>query len=162
MKYYVDIAGKTAGPFTLSQMKLLRESAQIEDSFLYVTDESQDWMPVSLLVPLLENPEENTPKTVQHPQIVINNANNNNSNNQGFYPTSFPVVLRKSKNTYQILAFLLGSLGVHNFYAGRSSIGAIQLALTIFSLGFASILVWIWAIVEIFVVKNDGHNVPMV
>lgn len=62
----------------------------------------------------------------------------------------------KSKIAAALLAFFLGTLGVHNFYLGHTSRGAIQLALTIVGwitaillVGFFLVIgVSIWAFVE--------------
>lgn len=77
----------------------------------------------------------------------------------------------KSRILYQLLAFFLGGLGVHNFYAGRIVIGAIQLGITVIggcisliifgSPGVAVLPVFVWVIVEIFAVKKDGRGIPM-
>ena len=77
----------------------------------------------------------------------------------------------KSRILYQLLAFFLGGLGVHNFYAGRIVIGAIQLVITVIgggislivfgSPGVAALPVFVWVIVEIFAVKKDGRGIPM-
>lgn len=67
----------------------------------------------------------------------------------------------KSLNVYQILAFLVGGLGIHNFYAGRNAIGFAQLLITLFTFGCAWFIVIPWAIVEIFVVRTDGNGNKM-
>jgi TM2 domain-containing membrane protein YozV len=76
---------------------------------------------------------------------------------------------------YILLALFLGTFGVHNFYAGRIWTGVIQLAfdvllivgstvVTIFTLGvggfcFCSLcIVPMWNIIEIVLVKKDGHG----
>ena len=58
--------------------------------------------------------------------------------------------------TYRMLAFFLGSLGVHDFYAGYTIRGVIKLLL--FLLGGLS---WIWALVDIFTIKADACGRPM-
>ena len=79
----------------------------------------------------------------------------------------------KSRTTYRVLAFLFGALGVHNFWCGRKTIAWIQLAVTIGSAVLMAAgstdadsydgeslgpIVWIWALVEIFVIKYDGQR----
>ena len=75
----------------------------------------------------------------------------------------------KKKGTYQLLALLLGSLGIHNFYAGRTLIAVIQLLLTIAGTivvvgftgkGFPGGPAARWALIEIFAVKKDGKGLP--
>lgn len=84
-------------------------------------------------------------------------------------PAAAPAA-QKSRNLYQILAFFLGQLGIHNFYAGRITIAVIQLLITVISNIIAICVfdksggigpVFIWALIEIFVVKKDGRGIPM-
>ena len=69
-------------------------------------------------------------------------------------------VSTKDKTVYLILAILLGSLGIHNFYAGYAAKGVIQLLATLLSCGFLSLFVWIWAIVEGVTVEKDSDGRP--
>lgn len=68
----------------------------------------------------------------------------------------------KSKTTYVLLGVLLGSLGIHNFYAGYKGKAIAQLLITILSCGYAAIISWIWAIVEICTVTKDAKGIPLV
>lgn len=58
----------------------------------------------------------------------------------------------KSKFVYLLLAIFLGEFGVHNFYAGYTNVGIIQLLVSLvggaITCGISSFGVWIWAIVE--------------
>lgn len=163
MKYYINIDKKTAGPYTLSQVKALYNSGVVESTFLYATTESQDWLPVSTLVPLFDIPESDemtVPNPIQQPTIVINNTNNNGNNvgNDGNFST---FTFRKSRTLYQVLALFLGAFGAHNFYANRTSQAWSQLLITVLTCGYGGIISHIWAIVDIFRIKTDGNNVPM-
>lgn len=74
-----------------------------------------------------------------------------------------PPAIRRNRGVYIILAILLGTLGIHNFYAGRLAQGAIQLVLTL-TLGWFVvpwIVVALWAIAEAITVKTDGKGVEM-
>ena len=158
MNYYIDINGKTMGPLTLNQVKALYESGKVEDSFLYATEGSKDWMPISFLVPMFDVKENSTPPVPQpqlQPTIVVNN--NVLSNNQGFAP-QVPTTSYKSKVTYRVLALFFGALGIHNFYVGRKGIGTIQLLLTLFSGGLLTAGIWLWALIESFVIEKDGNG----
>ena len=90
---------------------------------------------------------------------------------------------QKSKIAYCILALLLGSLGIHNFYAGLKKRGLVELVLG-FVLGGISIILmftevpldqlqsieaaikvlrfipYIWIIFDMCKVKADGNGVP--
>lgn len=70
----------------------------------------------------------------------------------------------KSRLAYILLGVFLGTLGIHNFYAGRTTPGIIQLLLTLvggpLTCGATCVAAWIWAIVEICTVKADGKGLP--
>ena len=66
-----------------------------------------------------------------------------------------PAARRKNRTTYQLLAFFLGGLGVHSFYAGYTGKGIVQLLLC--CTGVSSI----WALIDIFTVTKDADGVPM-
>ena len=68
----------------------------------------------------------------------------------------------KSRVAYILLGIFLGIFGAHNFYAGYTGRGAIQLSITICTLFVGSIVSWIWAIVEVCIVETDSQNVYMV
>jgi TM2 domain-containing membrane protein YozV len=65
----------------------------------------------------------------------------------------------KNRSTFIILGALLGFFGAHNFYAGykRKAVG--QLCLTAFTLGFAGIMSWVWAVIDVCTVDRDSAGV---
>ncbi len=65
---------------------------------------------------------------------------------------------KKSRLTFILLGVFLGEFGIHNFYAGYVKRGMFQLALTVLTLFYGSVVTWIWAIVEICTVDRDSHN----
>ncbi len=65
----------------------------------------------------------------------------------------------KDRTAYVLLAVFLG-FGVHNFYAGYTGRGLLQLLLCLFTCGIAWIPVWIWSIIEACVVTKDGKGRP--
>ena len=67
----------------------------------------------------------------------------------------------KSKVAFVLLGVFLGSLGIHNFYVGRTKQGVIQLLITVLSAGMLSLASWIWAIVDICTVNADANGVPL-
>ena len=69
-------------------------------------------------------------------------------------------VAKKSRVAYIVLAIFLGELGIHNFYAGYAGRGVAQLLITILSFGLLFWISWIWALVELCVMTNDGRGVP--
>ena len=75
----------------------------------------------------------------------------------------------KSRLAYILLALFLGTLGVHNFYAGRTGAGVAQLLITLLSfplmyafIGFVTIFIpLVWSIVEIVAIDRDGDGYPL-
>lgn len=65
----------------------------------------------------------------------------------------------KSRLAYILLAIFLGTLGIHNFFAGYTGKGIAQLLLTLISFGFLGPIVFIWNLVEICTVTKDAHGV---
>jgi len=65
----------------------------------------------------------------------------------------------KNRSTFIVLGALLGFFGAHNFYAGykRKAIG--QLCLTVFSLGTAAIMSWVWAVIDVCTVDQDSKGI---
>ena len=76
----------------------------------------------------------------------------------GAYAYAAPVYgsTHKSRTSYIVLGIFLGSLGIHNFYAGYTGRAVGQLCLTVLTLGYLGIVSWIWAIIEICIVEKDS------
>ena len=51
--YYVDLSGKTAGPFTVEELQALLLSGSVSPATLYTTPKSVDWLPLATIWPLL-------------------------------------------------------------------------------------------------------------
>ena len=62
----------------------------------------------------------------------------------------------KNLTTYRLLALFLGGIGAHNFYAGYLGRGLAQILLCWTGIS------WLWALVEMFTVKNDANGNPMI
>jgi TM2 domain-containing protein/RING finger family protein len=74
--------------------------------------------------------------------------------------TAEPDVLQpKNRTTFILLGALLGALGAHNFYAGYSKKGGLQLAITLLTLGFGSPMSWMWAVIDICTINHDSRGV---
>lgn len=71
-----------------------------------------------------------------------------------------PYTRRRSRTNYVLLGVFLGGLGVHNFYAGYTKRAVGQLLVTLLSFFFLSWVAWIWAVVEVCIVKQDGDGTP--
>jgi TM2 domain-containing membrane protein YozV len=72
-------------------------------------------------------------------------------------PPAVPAV-PKNRTTYIVLGALLGAFGAHNFYAGYRSKAAIQLAMTLLTVGFASPMSWVWAVIDICTINQDSNG----
>jgi TM2 domain-containing membrane protein YozV len=73
------------------------------------------------------------------------------------------VNIPKSRGTYIILGLLFGWFGLHNIYAKRNNVGAVQLIffLMFFWTLIVPFILVLWSLVEILTVKNDGNGIPM-
>jgi TM2 domain-containing membrane protein YozV len=75
----------------------------------------------------------------------------------------------KSRAAYMVFGLFLGPTGLHNFYAGRTLTGCFQLAvflpsllLTLVLIGLVPLAVlWLWSLLEVFVVSRDGDGLTM-
>jgi len=65
----------------------------------------------------------------------------------------------KNRSTFIVLGALLGCFGAHNFYAGYKRKAVMQLCLTAFSLGFAGIMSWVWAVIDVCTVDRDSEGI---
>lgn len=66
----------------------------------------------------------------------------------------------KPRLAYILLGIFLGTLGIHNFFAGYTGKGLAQLLISVLSCGALSIVVFIWNIIEICTVTADSKGVP--
>jgi TM2 domain-containing membrane protein YozV len=75
-----------------------------------------------------------------------------------YYVTPQP----KTRVIFALLGIFLGAFGVHNFYAGYVKKGTIQLCVTLLSCFYASLVSWVWAIIEICTVNKDSDGTQFV
>lgn len=75
---------------------------------------------------------------------------------------------QKSKVVAGILGILLGSLGIHNFYLGKTKIGLIQLLVSVISFGILAPFMAIWGLIEGILIlvgyegyRTDAKGVPL-
>lgn len=79
----------------------------------------------------------------------------------GQQPYALPYgVEQKSKVVAGILGILLGGLGIHNFYLGKTSRALIQLLVSVLSFGILYVPMQIWGLVEgiLILVGNEGYR----
>lgn len=82
-------------------------------------------------------------------------------------PVSNNIPVGKSRNDAIILAFVLGVFGAHNFYLGYYPKAILQLCLTICSLFIFSPMIFLWGVVEGFLIltnniDKDANGNPLV
>ncbi|MEC5200909.1 TM2 domain-containing membrane protein YozV [Arthrobacter sp. PL16] len=95
--------------------------------------------------------------------------------NQGGYnqgPFGQPYAPQKSRVVAGILGILLGSLGIHRFYLGFTTIGIIQILMStvgaIFTFGLSAIAAGIWGLIEGIMIlvgteqfRRDANGIPL-
>jgi hypothetical protein len=75
-------------------------------------------------------------------------------------PLSFdPDPDAKNRMTFIILGVLLGMFGAHNFYAGYTKKAVAQFCITVLSVGFASPMAWVWAVIDISTIDADEKGI---
>jgi TM2 domain-containing membrane protein YozV len=105
---------------------------------------------VPAAIPPMQAPPAPPAGTYYYPQVP-----------QPYIPPGMPyAAVQKSRTAYIVLGIFLGMLGIHNFYAGYTGKAVGQLCLTILTLGYLGVIAWIWAIVEVCVVTQDGQGIP--
>lgn len=65
----------------------------------------------------------------------------------------------KARIVYILFAIFLGSLGIHNFFAGYKRNAIFQLVITLATCGIGSFVSWIWAIIEACTITKDADGV---
>jgi TM2 domain/Prokaryotic RING finger family 1 len=91
-----------------------------------------------------------TARTVASSQVVASSTQ---------APLDFvPDVYAKNRTTFIVLGVLLGFVGAHNFYAGYKKKAIAQLCVTVFSAGFASPMIWVWAVIDVCTIDRDSEG----
>jgi len=108
--------------------------------------------PVRYFIPEPENPDPvATPPPPPAPGVTFSGA----APAILYVPPPVP----KKRLTYVLLGIFLGSLGIHNFYAGYAKKGLAQLLISLLTLGYGSVISWIWAVVDVCRVEKDNAGV---
>ncbi len=82
----------------------------------------------------------------QNPQQIIVNVDNGQQN-QGFQQPGMYIPPVKNQSATLVIAFFLGTLGIHDFYNGKVLYGALKLLFTL--TGVLSLVSWIWWIIDL-------------
>lgn len=130
-KYHITQPGGTPhGPYDIESLKAMMSRGEINNQTLCFKEGMSNWAPVTSILPITAVPYAPVPGDV------------------------------KPRVAYIILGIFLGTLGIHNFFAGYNSKGIAQLLLSVLSCGVLSIVVFIWNIIEICTVTHDSKGVP--
>ena len=87
-----------------------------------------------------------------------------------FLSQPIPAGQQRSRLAAGLLGIFLGSLGIHNFYLGKTNLGLIQILVSliggVFTCGIATTAVGIWGLVEGIMIltgsiAEDGRGVPL-
>jgi TM2 domain-containing membrane protein YozV len=138
--YYILQEDGTQGPFTIGQLRGMWSMGRLTGKTMHCQEGDSEWHPLSAILDQLEPPPEQRPAVTQ--------------------PSMLVVTPRKSRGVYIILGLFLGTLGIHNFYAGYHGRGAAQLIITLL-LGWVIIGLLItvpWALIEICLVTEDTNG----
>jgi TM2 domain-containing membrane protein YozV len=138
--WYYQQGSNQMGPIDEATIRGLLTSGQISIDTLVWTTGMASWVPLqqSSLGAGLPTPPSAVPS---YPMPVQGNQN------------------AKDRVAYILLAVFIGHLGIHNFFAGYTSRGVIQLVITIVTCGIGGIATWIWAIIEAITVTKDANGV---
>jgi len=138
--WYYQQGSNQMGPIDEATIRGLLTSGQISIDTLVWTTGMSSWVPLqqSSLGAGLPTPPSAVPS---YPMPTQGNPN------------------AKDRVAYILLAVFIGHLGIHNFFAGYTSRGVIQLVITIVTCGIGGIATWIWAIIEAITVTKDANGV---
>lgn len=65
----------------------------------------------------------------------------------------------KNRMTFIMLGIFLGVFGAHNFYAGYRRKAVAQLCISVLTLGFASPMSWVWAVIDVCTIDRDHKGI---
>lgn len=149
-EYYVDEVGEATGPYALRTLQQLAVKNRL------------DLMTMVCPAEKISKPEWITlEQALQDNGLSVSMAS--------LYPQAMQKKEeRLSRAVYILLALFLGGFGVHNYYAGYSKQGGLQLAGTLFGCAATVILpvlailpacVGVWVLIDIFSTDKDAQGV---
>ncbi len=118
--------GKQYGPISADQLRSWIAEGRANSSTLVQSEGSTDWKPLSSFPEFGSQPAPTPLGQYSAPPVLA------------------PFDERKSKLTAGLLGIFLGGLGVHRFYLGYTTIGVVQIIVTICTFGIGSI----WGLIE--------------
>ena len=144
--WYYEQNGNRIGPVDEATMRRLIADRTISIDTLVWTNGMANWTPLQQTqlaagLPVPPPMPHSASVTLHYQQTTVNH-----------HPDA------KDRVAYVLLAVLLG-IGIHNFYAGYTTRGIIQLLVSILSCGILWFFMWIWAIIEACTVTQDANGV---
>ncbi len=144
--WYYEQNGNRIGPVDEATMRSLIANRTISIDTLVWTNGMANWTPLQQTqlaagLPVPPPMSHSAPTTPQYHPIPSQH-----------HPDA------KDRVAYVLLAVLLG-IGIHNFYAGYTTRGIIQLLVSILSCGILWFFIWIWSIIEACTVTQDANGV---
>lgn len=144
--WYYEQNGNRVGPVDEATMRSLIANRTISIDTLVWTNGMANWTPLQQTqlaagLPVPPPMSHSAPTTPQYHPIPSQH-----------HPDA------KDRVAYVLLAVLLG-IGIHNFYAGYTTRGIIQLLVSILSCGILWFFIWIWSIIEACTVTQDANGV---
>ena len=91
-------------------------------------------------------PNYGQPQQTAAPQY--NTPNYGQSVGQTYYNVPPAGYVQKSRLAAGLLAIMLGTLGIHNFYLGFNTRGVIQVLVSLLTCGFGAVAIAIWSFIE--------------
>lgn len=142
MNVYVARNGETFGPYTPTQVQQYLDRGILLPSDQAMISGAANWFPITEVVQ------------------AFNASKRDVLRNSGRQAATPPIPSDCKRGIYIILGLFLGSVGVHNFYAGRLRYGAWQAFLMV-TTGWTiigAVLIVAFVIYELFTVTRDGDG----
>lgn len=152
MMYFATFSGDVDGPVTMGELR--RRSAAGRLDFFSLTTAPDDWLTPDELDATAEISATAAPSASGWSGAALSHAPSSE-----FWKSKPVVVKPKSRASYILLALCFGILGIHNFYARRTSRAWVQLILVVLLIGL--LINPLWVLVEICVVREDGDGNAM-
>ncbi len=142
--WYYEQNGNRIGPVDEATMRKLIANRVISIDTLVWTNGMANWTPLqqTQLAAGLPPMPQGAPASPQYHSTPVSH-----------HPEA------KDRVAYVLLAVFLGSIGIHNFFAGYTSRAVAQLLICLLTCGLGGIVTSIWAIVEAITVTQDANGV---
>lgn len=151
-QFHISYRGQQIGPMDLQSVNMALSNGQVGADAMAWYDGLDAWIPISQ-VEGVRLVAAGRPPPLAYPVAY---------QNVGYPGVGVHYPGAKSKIGYIVLGLFLGTLGIHNFYAGYTGRGLAQLLIAVFLFWtiIAIPIVWIWAIVDICTVETDARGRP--